>query len=68
MIKEGGIVDEEGRGRLNDDERDSDWSWSVLFGPGSAAAACGVTNKGRCDLIKPKDDCSQVELTIYRIF
>ncbi len=25
-------------------------------GPGSAADACGVTNKGGCELIKPSDD------------
>ena len=29
------------------DEPDSDWSWSVLRGQGSAAAAYGVINKGR---------------------
>lgn len=37
-------------------------------GLGSAADACGVTNKGGWEdgnSIKPSGDCSQVELMIY---
>ena len=35
--------------------------WSVLWGVGSAADACGVTNKEGCELIKPSDGAFAVK-------
>ncbi len=48
----------------DDDERIQRLKLVCAVGPGSAADACGVTNKGECESIKPSNGRCGSRLTV----